>query len=119
MNRDLKAKTHRSELMTVTEADKSGKQKAAEADVESFRKELGPFVVAAETTGMPMVFTDAKEPGHPIVFANDSFLRLTGYRREEVLAQIISFLSANIGPAELALIETAFVKQDGTSTPSQ
>jgi hypothetical protein len=27
-------------------------QKAAESEVESFRKDLGPFVVAAETTRM-------------------------------------------------------------------
>ena len=53
--------------------NKSEEQKVAEAGVESFRKDLGPFVVAAETTRMPMVFTDAKEPGHPIIFANDSF----------------------------------------------
>ena len=42
-----------------SEQDKSREQKAAEFDVESFRKDLGPFVVAAETTRMAMVFTDA------------------------------------------------------------
>ena len=56
------------------EEDKSGEQKAAEAEVESFRKDLGPFVVAAEMTRMAVVFTDVKEPGNPIIFANDSFL---------------------------------------------
>ena len=30
------------------EENKSGEQKAAEADVESFRKDLGPFVVASD-----------------------------------------------------------------------
>ena len=60
-------------------ANKSEEQKVAEAEVESFRKDLGPFVVAAETTRMAMVFTDAKEAGHPIIFANDSFSSLTGY----------------------------------------
>lgn len=35
-------------------------QKVAEADVEGFQEALGPFVVAAETTRMPMVFTNAK-----------------------------------------------------------
>ena len=63
--------------------NKSEEQKDAEAEVESFRKDLGPFVVAAETTRMAMVFTDAKEPGHPIIFANDSFLSLIGYERKE------------------------------------
>ena len=69
------------------EENKSRAQKAAEAEVESFRKDLGPFVVAAETTRMAMVFTDAKEPYNPIIFANDSFLSLSGHDREEVLGQ--------------------------------
>ncbi|MDZ4777440.1 MAG: histidine kinase, partial [Alphaproteobacteria bacterium] len=60
-------------------ANKTDEQVEAEADVDSFRKDLGPFVVATEMTRMAMVFTDAKEPNYPIVFANDSFLELTGY----------------------------------------
>ena len=89
--------------------NKSEEQKVAEAGVESFRKDLGPFVVAAETTRMPMVFTDAKEPGHPIIFANDSFLSLTGYDREEVLGHRFSFLMARgADPKGLAQVEAAF-----------
>jgi hypothetical protein len=60
---------------------KSDQQKSAEAEVESFRQDLGPFVVAAETTRMAMVFTDATKPDNAIIFANDSFLSLTGPRR--------------------------------------
>ena len=74
--------------------NKSEEQKVAEAEVESFRKDLGPFVVAAETTRMAMMFTDAKETGHPIIFANDAFLSLSGYDREEVLGQSFKFLMA-------------------------
>ncbi len=73
---------------------KSDEQKGAEAEVESFRKDLGP-VVAAETTRMAMVFTDATEPDNPIIFANDSFLSLTGYGREEVLGKSFNFLMAH------------------------
>src|SRR5665647_2145118 len=72
--------------------DKIEEQEVAEAEVESFRKDLGPFVVAAETTRMAMVFTDANDPDHPIVFANDSFLSLTGHAREELLGQSFKFL---------------------------
>jgi len=43
---------------------------------------------------MAMVFTDAKEPNHPLIFASDSFLSLAGYDREEVLAQSFDFLMA-------------------------
>lgn len=42
-----------------------------------------------------MVFTNAREPDDPIVFANDSFLALTGYARDEVLAQPVRFLMAH------------------------
>jgi PAS domain S-box-containing protein len=79
----------------VTMPDKSAEQKDAEAEVEGFQQDLGPFVVAAETTRMAMVFTDAKHRGDPIIFANDAFLALTGYAREEVLGQPFNFLMAD------------------------
>jgi PAS domain S-box-containing protein len=80
---------------------KSDQQKVAEAEVESFRKDLGPFVVAAETTRMAMVFTDATKPDNPLIFANDSFLSLTGYDREEVLGKSFNFLMAHSDDAEV------------------
>ena len=89
--------------------NKSEGQKAAEAEVESFRANLGRFVVAADTTRMAMVFTDATEPGNPIIFTNDSFLALIGYGREEVLGQSFNFLMAHAADAEaLAQIEAEF-----------
>jgi PAS domain S-box-containing protein len=94
---------------------KSEEQKVAEAEVQGFREGLGPFVVAGETTRMAMVFMDAKEADNPIIFANDSFLRLTGYDREEVLGQSFNFLLAHAADAEaLAQIEAEFEgKSDG------
>lgn len=93
----------------ASEADKSGTQKAAEADVEGFKEELGPFVVAAETTRMPMAFTNAKASGHPIIFANQAFLTLTGYEEHEVLGQGFNFLmERGADPGALAEIQTAF-----------
>ena len=89
--------------------NKSEEQQTAEAEVESFRQDLGPFVVAAETTRMAMVFTDAKEPDHPIIFANDAFLCLTGYDRKEVLGHSFNFLMARgADPKALAQVEVAF-----------
>ncbi|THD52667.1 MAG: PAS domain-containing protein [Bradyrhizobium sp.] len=79
---------------------KSDEQQDAEAEVESFRKDLGPFVVAAETTRMAMLFMDATEPNNPIIFANDSFLSLTGYSCKEVLGKSLNFLMANGSDAE-------------------
>jgi PAS domain S-box-containing protein len=100
------------------EEDKSSEQKSAEAEVDGFRKDLGPFVVAAETTRMPMVFTDAREPEIPIIFANDSFLSLTGYDREEVLGRSFKFLmERDSDPAALAQIAAAF--ESGSDTDPQ
>jgi len=95
----------------------SDEQKDAEAKVESFKNKLGPFVVAADATRMAMVFIDAKQPGNPIIFANDSFLSLTGYTRQEVLGESFNFLMAHAADAEaLAKIEAEFQgKSDGGS----
>jgi PAS domain S-box-containing protein len=95
--------------VVTSEQDKSKEQKAAESEVEGFRKQLGPFVVAAETTRMAMVFTDAKEPDHPLIFANDSFLSLTGYDRSEVLGESFDALfGGHADPAALAQIKATF-----------
>ncbi|MDP9423357.1 MAG: PAS domain S-box protein [Pseudomonadota bacterium] len=98
-------------------ADKSDLQRAAEGEVESFRREGGPFVVAAEDTRMPMVFMDAKVPGNPIIFANDSFLKLTGYGRDEVLGHSFNFLMAQGADSKaLAAVEAAFNVNDDHSS---
>ena len=95
------------------ETKKSEEQKDAEAEVDSFRQDLGPFVVAAETTRMPMMFTDATEPGNPIIFANDAFLSLTGYERKEVLAKCFNTLIADgIDPEAMAEVKAAFAGSD-------
>jgi PAS domain S-box-containing protein len=88
---------------------KSEEQEVAEADVEDHRKDLGPFVVAAETTRMAMAFTDAKVTTNPIVFANDSFLTLTGFDREELLGKSLgSLLADGADPAAIAQVTAAF-----------
>ncbi len=89
-------------------AGKSAAQNKGEATVDAFRKDLGPFVVAAEKTRMPMVFADEK-PGHPVIFANDAFLALTGYAREDVLAKSFqSLLAVGVVAESMPIIEAAF-----------
>lgn len=88
--------------------EKSGEQRSAEADVDRFRQDLGPFVVAAESTRMAMVFTDAKSAGDPIIFANDSLLALTGYQRDEVLGRKFNFLIENGANSPVAELATEF-----------
>ena len=51
-----------------------------------------PFAAAVRTTRMPMLITDPGQPDNPVVFANDAFLRLTGYGRDEILGQNCRFL---------------------------
>ncbi len=105
--------------MTMSDqADKSGEQKVAESDVEGFRENLGPFVVAAETTRMPMVFSNAKAPDNPIAFVNQAFLDLTGYDEQEVLGQKFGFLILQgTDPEALTEIRTAFEGGRDLETP--
>jgi PAS domain S-box-containing protein len=54
------------------------------------RGQADPFSAAIRTTRMAMVVTEL--PDNPIVFANDAFLSLTGYSRQEVTGINCRFL---------------------------
>jgi PAS domain S-box-containing protein len=97
--------------------NKSKEQQVAEAEVDGHRRELGPFVVAAETTRMAMAFTDAKEPDNPIVFANDSFLSLTGFDRAELLGKSFSSLMADGADPDAIVQMTAAFKDTSDADP--
>jgi PAS domain S-box-containing protein len=43
------------------------------------------FFAAVEMTRMPMLVTDPSQADNPIVFVNNAFLGLTGYREEDVI----------------------------------
>jgi PAS domain S-box-containing protein len=51
-----------------------------------------PFAAAIRATRMAMIITNPRLPDDPIVFANDAFLRLTGYERSEVIGRNCRFL---------------------------
>ena len=90
------------------EENKSEEQRVAENQITAMQKVGGPFVVAAERTRMPMVFSDAQLPGNPIIYANDSFLALTGYERQEVLGRGYHFMMGpGTDPAARAQIDAA------------
>lgn len=80
----------------------------------------GPFVAAVEHTRMPMLFTDAKLPDDPVVFANRSFLGLSGHAPESVLGwPFHRLLVAGRGislPHEAA---SAGVRHEDTSTQAE
>lgn len=51
-----------------------------------------PFAAAIRGTRMPIVISDARQADLPIIFANDAFLRLTGYERDQVIGRNCRFL---------------------------
>ena len=51
-----------------------------------------PFADAVRGTRMAMAVSDPRLPDTPLVFVNDSFLKLTGYPRDEVLGRNCRFL---------------------------
>lgn len=51
-----------------------------------------PFAAAVRATRMAMIITDPRRLDNPIIYANDAFLRLTGYTRLEVTGRNCRFL---------------------------
>ncbi|MET0208796.1 MAG: histidine kinase famiy protein [Burkholderiaceae bacterium] len=50
------------------------------------------FFAAIETTRMPMLVTDPRQPDNPIVFANRAFLSMSGYAHDEIIGHNCRFL---------------------------
>ena len=65
----------------------------SERHIEAVRQQGGLFVEAVRRTRMPMLVTDATLPGNPIVFANQSFVDLSGYTMDELLGQDSHFMN--------------------------
>ncbi|KQY35603.1 histidine kinase [Caulobacter sp. Root1455] len=67
-----------------------------------------PFAAAIRATRMAMVVTDASQADNPIIFANDAFLALTGYRRDEVIGRNCRFLQGpDTDPASIEAMRRA------------
>lgn len=67
-----------------------------------------PFAAAIRATRMPMLITDPRQFDNPIVYANDAFLRLTGYEREDVFGRNCRFLQGpDTDPQAVAQIRDA------------
>ena len=81
---------------------RSAAQERAEEKIERERASGSAFVVAVETTLMPMVIADPALPHTPIVFANAAFVKMSGYTPEEVLGRSYHFLSGPDSDPEVA-----------------
>ncbi|MDH7639387.1 PAS domain-containing protein [Sphingomonas oryzagri] len=66
-----------------------------EAEVLGLDSGTDPFVAAVRATRMPMIITNPRLDDNPVVFANDSFCRLTGYDRDEILGRNCRFLQGD------------------------
>ncbi len=80
----------------------------SERQIDHVRQQGGFFVDAVRLTRMPMIVTDATLPGNPIIFANEAFIRLSGYAAEELNGQDPHFMNgAGTDPATIAEYEAA------------
>jgi PAS domain S-box-containing protein len=77
----------------------------------------GPFAAAARATHIPMLITDPRKTGHPVVFVNGAFCRLTGYTPEEVLGRNFLFLHGpETDPATVVRVRAAVAAAEPIET---
>jgi len=75
-----------------------------------------PFAAAIRATRMSMIVTDPRQPDNPIVFANNAFLRLTGYDRGEVVGRNCRFLQGvDTDPEAVEQIRAAVEAEESIS----
>ena len=71
------------------------------------------FFAAVQTTLMPMLVTDPRQPDNPVVFANKAFLSMTGYTPQEVLGRNCRFLQGpHTDPATIELLREAVRRRE-------
>jgi len=83
----------------------------SERQIDLVRQQGGFFVEAVRLTRMPMIVTDATLPGNPIIFANEAFVRLSGYEAGELNGQDPHFMNGGgTDPATIAEYQAAMAE---------
>jgi PAS domain S-box-containing protein len=91
----------------------------------TLRLVMQPFALAVSQSAIPTFMVDIADDGLPIVFANQSFLRLTGWGEDEVLGRNMEVLHADPAAAdrvaaraaagEVVSAEVLLNRKDGTT----
>ena len=94
-------------MTDMLQSERAADQLAAEHGVGD------PFAAAIRATRMAMIVTDARQSDNPIIFANDAFLALTGYARDEVIGRNCRFLQGpDTDPAQVDRIRKAIAQSE-------
>ncbi|HTI58138.1 PAS domain-containing protein [Mucilaginibacter sp.] len=76
--------------------------------------DLPILLSAVEASGASLIITDQEKKGHPIIYCNAAFEKLTGYGRAEILGRNCRFLQGDDrAQIELDHIRRAFKKRTG------
>ncbi|NYZ12169.1 response regulator [Azospirillum sp. RWY-5-1] len=87
--------------MTGDEGNRDGRQATAAVEDDV-------FITAVEMNRVPMVLTDPALPDNPMIFANQAYFDLTGYRAEEVYGRNCRFMQGpKTDPATVRTIRDA------------
>ena len=103
-------------------------QAPSDLDLDARRRADDPIAAAVRSTQVPVTIADLWAPDRPIVFANDAFLTLTGYAREEVIGrncrflqgpdtdpQVVERMRRALRAREDILVEVLNYRRDGSS----
>ena len=71
-----------------------------------------PFASAVRASKTPMLITNPRQAGNPIVFANNAFRKLTGFDRDEIVGRNCRFLQGpETNPDDVKRLDAAVAAQ--------